>query len=85
MSYIFFCLGENKDYMTVSLKNGNLHVDINLGSGPFRKRVDMDGYKLDDGQWHEIVVSRESRQVGYHCSFMIGFLAIKMIDVLRVM
>ena len=64
--YIYLVIGEDSDYMKVSLLNGAIHVDISLGSGPFNKRVDMGGYKLDDGQWHEIVVTRNSREVGFH-------------------
>ncbi|XP_060602155.1 neurexin-1-like isoform X2 [Ruditapes philippinarum] len=63
MNGLLFYTGEDNDYMKVSLLNGAIHVDISLGSGPFNKRVDMGGYKLDDGQWHEIVVSRNSRQI----------------------
>ncbi|XP_053395317.1 neurexin-1-like isoform X3 [Mercenaria mercenaria] len=69
MSGLLFYTGEDNDYMTVSLKNGAIHVDINLGSGPFNKRVDMGGYKLDDGQWHEIVITRNSRQLTYGRTF----------------
>lgn len=58
--------GEDKDYMTISLKNGAIHVAIDLGSGAYNEAVDMGGYKLDDGQWHHVVVVRNSRQVSYY-------------------
>ena len=56
-------IGEGKDYITVSLKHGAIHVAMDLGSGSYSDHVDLDGYKLDDGQWHSIEVSRDSRLV----------------------
>ena len=49
--------------MTVSLKNGDIHVAMDLGTGSYNDLVSPNGYKLDDGQWHTIEVSRDSRQV----------------------
>ncbi|XP_052272196.1 neurexin-1-like [Dreissena polymorpha] len=60
---LLFYTGENADHMTVFLKNGAVHVTMNLGSGSFNEVADMNGYKLDDGQWHLLQVSRKSREV----------------------
>ena len=47
----------------MSLKLGAIHVSMDLGSGSYSDHVDLNGYKLDDGQWHSVDVSRDSRLV----------------------
>ncbi|XP_052769324.1 neurexin-1-like isoform X2 [Mya arenaria] len=60
---LLFFTGESNDYMTVTLKNGAVQVAMDLGSGKFEDTADMGGYKLDDGQWHHLKVTRNTRQV----------------------
>ena len=64
--------------MTVSLKGGAVHVAMDLGSGSYNDHVDLRGYKLDDGQWHSIEVSRDSRQVNDSGDVVCFFLLIAM-------
>ena len=68
--------------MTVSLKNGNIHVAMDLGTGSYNDLVSPNGYNLDDGQWHTIEVSRDSRKVSYGSVVgILFFLDVHFVDV----
>ena len=47
----------------MSIKDGHLHVAMDLGSGSFSEKADIPGYTLDDGQWHQVEIRRNARQV----------------------
>ena len=49
------------------MKDGSIAVTISLGTGLFESRLSTDqGRQLaqfDDNEWHELVVSRDAREV----------------------
>ncbi|KAL4239021.1 Neurexin-2 [Mactra antiquata] len=64
-SGLLFFTGDKQDYLTVSFKNGSVHVAVDLGSGAYNHMVNAGGFKLDDGQWHHLMVTRNSRKLSW--------------------
>ena len=57
--------GDKDDKLCVSLVDGSLQVRVRLGAGSFdaELRPPLDNVRYDDGQWHQVVISREAREV----------------------
>ena len=59
--------GDGDDFITIVMTDGAIAVTISLGTGLFESHISTDqGRQLaqfDDNEWHELVVSREAREV----------------------
>ena len=73
---LFYTKGtQNNDYMSIELRNGSIHVGIDLGS-----TVEHDGETLtrcgsllDDFQWHDVKV----RRMGKHVQVVVDQLVVR--------
>lgn len=56
--------GYKKDYMVLSLRDGQLQLAVDLGSGVLETKIDAAPVRFDDGRWHKVQLQREVREVG---------------------
>ena len=58
--------GSDADYLNVAIKEGGIIVTLNLGSGSWEQEVKpgRGEVRFDDNEWHTLIISRESREVG---------------------
>ncbi|EDO28186.1 predicted protein [Nematostella vectensis] len=56
---IFFSKGELRDYIYIGIKYGKVFYDSDLGTG--RSKVYAEGIRVDDGEWHSVVITREKK------------------------
>ncbi|XP_048587667.1 neuropilin-2 [Nematostella vectensis] len=56
---IFFAKGELRDYIYIGIKYGKVFYDSDLGTG--RSKVYAEGIRVDDGEWHSVVITREKK------------------------
>jgi len=60
---------EPTDYIALVLKDGHVHLEIDLGSGPMGLHI-PDSPRLDDGYWHHVEVYTQDGEVNLmvdHC------------------
>ena len=55
--------GDGKEYMNVALKGGGLLVTVDMGGDPLEVNLKPDKVRLDDNQWHTIVINRRVKEV----------------------
>ncbi|XP_076144598.1 neurexin-2-like [Alosa pseudoharengus] len=59
---LLFNSGDGSDFIVVELVKGYIHYVFNLGNGPSLMKGNSDK-PLNDNQWHNVVVSRDSNNV----------------------
>ena len=60
---ITFLIGHGSDYLLIHLKDGGVSLTINQRSGKLDTQVKPAGEPFNDNVWHQVTVTRETKQV----------------------
>ncbi|CAL8090768.1 unnamed protein product [Orchesella dallaii] len=60
---LLFYSGDGVDYIALTIRNGQLMLSINLGSGPLDTKLHPDHLRFDDGEWHSVRVHRKIQEM----------------------
>lgn len=63
MPSVFLPAGYGSDFMYVGLQGGVVVVLVVTGNERLQVTTETTGGRYDDGQWHELVVERNTREV----------------------
>jgi hypothetical protein len=55
--------GHGSDYLLIHLKDGGVSLTINQRSGKLDTQVKPSGEPFNDNVWHQVTVTRETKQV----------------------
>lgn len=57
-------LGDGEDYLALTLRDGAVTLNINLGSGKLDVQIRPPRVRFDDNQWHRVNIHRKAQEVG---------------------
>lgn len=68
-----FCViaGDGEDYLALSLRDGAVTLNINLGSGKLDVQIRPPRVRFDDNQWHRVNIHRKAQEVLYYFTIVL--------------
>lgn len=55
--------GDGEDYLALTLRDGTVALNINLGSGKLDVQIRPPRVRFDDNQWHRVIIQRKAQEV----------------------
>ncbi len=55
--------GDGEDYLALTLRDGAVTLNINLGSGKLDVQIRPPRVRFDDNQWHRVNIHRKAQEV----------------------
>ncbi|XP_047738095.1 neurexin-1 [Hyalella azteca] len=66
---LLFFTGDGKDYVNVALREGAVHVTLDMGGDPIEVIIGPDKTRFDDNRWHVLRLERRVKEINSHTSF----------------
>ncbi len=57
--------GDGEDYLALTLRDGAVTLNINLGSGKLDVQIRPPRVRFDDNQWHRVNIHRKAQEVDF--------------------
>lgn len=57
--------GDGEDYLALTLRDGAVTLNINLGSGKLDVQIRPPRVRFDDNQWHRVNIHRKAQEVHF--------------------
>ena len=65
--------GDGEDYLALTLRDGAVTLNINLGSGKLDVQIRPPRVRFDDNQWHRVNIHRKAQEVYTHSTLSVCF------------
>ena len=56
-------VGDGEDYLALTLRDGAVTLNTNLGSGKLDVQIRPPRVRFDDNQWHRVNIHRKAQEV----------------------
>uniref|UniRef100_A0A0P4XQR9 Neurexin-2-beta n=1 Tax=Daphnia magna TaxID=35525 RepID=A0A0P4XQR9_9CRUS len=60
---MLFYTGDGEDYLALTLRDGAVTLNINLGSGKLDVQIRPPRVRFDDNQWHRVNIHRKAQEI----------------------
>ena len=61
--YAKISIGDGEDYLALTLRDGAVTLNTNLGSGKLDVQIRPPRVRFDDNQWHRVYIHRKAQEV----------------------